>query len=33
MTSHKLYGPTGVGVLYGKSEHWPRCRPPMATGR
>ncbi|MGX1350218.1 cysteine desulfurase/selenocysteine lyase [Bradyrhizobium elkanii] len=21
MTGHKLYGPTGIGVLYGKSEH------------
>ncbi|UWU93482.1 MULTISPECIES: aminotransferase class V-fold PLP-dependent enzyme [unclassified Bradyrhizobium] len=31
MTGHKLYSPTGVGVLYGKSEHWPRCRP--STGR
>ncbi|WP_094193818.1 cysteine desulfurase [Bradyrhizobium viridifuturi] len=27
MTGHKLYGPTGIGVLYGKSEHLASMTP------
>jgi cysteine desulfurase/selenocysteine lyase len=31
-TGHKLYGPTGIGVLYGKSEHLERMRPYQGGG-
>ena len=27
LTGHKLYGPTGIGVLYGKSAHLREMRP------
>jgi cysteine desulfurase/selenocysteine lyase len=30
-SSHKLYGPTGVGVLYGKTQ-WLDVMPPYQTG-
>jgi len=31
MTGHKLYGPTGIGVLYGKHEHL-EAMPPFNGG-
>ena len=31
-TGHKLYGPTGIGVLYGKSEHLKAMPPYMGGG-
>ena len=31
-TGHKLYGPTGIGVLYGKSEHLKAMRPYQGGG-
>lgn len=31
-SGHKLYGPTGIGVLYGKSEHLQRMRPYRGGG-
>ena len=31
-TGHKLYGPTGIGVLYGKNEHLERMRPYQGGG-
>ena len=31
-TGHKLYGPTGVGVLYGKREHLEAMRPVRGGG-
>ena len=31
-TGHKTYGPTGVGVLYGKSEHLRRMPPYQGGG-
>jgi len=30
-SSHKLFGPTGIGVLYGK-RHWLEQMPPYQTG-
>ena len=30
-SAHKLYGPTGIGVLYGK-KHWLEALPPYQTG-
>src|ERR1700674_5434139 len=32
-TGHKLYGPTGIGVLYGKKEHLEPMRPYPGGGR
>ncbi len=31
-SGHKLYGPTGVGVLYGKAEHLASARPYQGGG-
>jgi cysteine desulfurase / selenocysteine lyase len=31
-TGHKLYGPTGIGVLYGKHEHLSSMRPYQGGG-
>ncbi len=31
ITGHKLYGPTGVGALYGKAE-WLEKLPPFLGG-
>ena len=31
-TGHKLYGPTGIGVLYGKQEHLEAMRPYQGGG-
>lgn len=31
-SSHKLYGPTGVGVLYGKKQHLQRMEPVEGGG-
>ncbi len=30
-SGHKLYGPTGIGAVYGKAEHW-RAMPPWQGG-
>lgn len=32
MTGHKLYGPTGIGVLYGKFEHLAGMQPYQGGG-
>ncbi|ODT69157.1 MAG: cysteine desulfurase [Pelagibacterium sp. SCN 63-23] len=32
MTGHKLYGPTGIGVLYGKYEHLAEMQPYQGGG-
>jgi cysteine desulfurase/selenocysteine lyase len=32
MTGHKLYGPSGIGVLYGKTERLQEMRPFMGGG-
>ena len=32
MTGHKLYGPTGIGVLYGKRAHLKTMRPYQGGG-
>jgi len=32
LTGHKLYGPTGIGALYGKKEHLERMRPYQGGG-
>lgn len=32
MTGHKLYGPTGIGVLYGKSKHLETMPPFLGGG-
>ena len=30
-SGHKIYGPTGIGILYGK-EHWLKEMPPYQGG-
>jgi cysteine desulfurase/selenocysteine lyase len=32
MTGHKLYGPSGIGVLYGRAEHLKRMPPYQGGG-
>ena len=32
LTGHKLYGPTGIGALYGKHEHLAAMRPFLGGG-
>ena len=32
ITGHKLYGPTGIGALYGKYEHLNAMRPFLGGG-
>lgn len=32
LTGHKLYGPTGIGALYGKSQHLEAMRPFLGGG-
>ena len=32
-SAHKIYGPTGVGVLYGKKEYWKPCPPFRVAGK
>ena len=32
-TGHKTYGPTGIGVLYGKRSTSTPCRPTRAAAR
>ncbi len=32
VTGHKLYGPTGIGALYGKAEHLKNLRPYQGGG-
>ena len=33
ITGHKLYGPTGIGALYGKRNGSKICRPTPAAAR
>ncbi len=31
-SGHKMYGPTGIGVVWGKKEFWEKCEPWMGGG-
>lgn len=31
-SGHKLYGPTGIGIVYGKSENWSKLPPFLGGG-
>ena len=33
VTAHKVYGPTGVGALFGRASCSRRCRPSSAAAR
>ena len=33
VSGHKMYGPTGSGILYGKKNTWMRCHPGMVVVR
>ena len=30
-SGHKVFAPTGIGVVYGKRACWRRCRPGRAA--
>jgi cysteine desulfurase / selenocysteine lyase len=32
LSGHKMYGPSGIGALYAKAEHWLRMKPCLLGG-